>query len=141
MVLIFSEPGSLKRKLSLIHYYLINCGVDIFRTRIVKEKAVPLIDHYLINCGVDIFRTRIVKEKAVPLIDHYLFEEHEMIQRAAVECLCNLVMNEQVRYSRINVQVHNLYIHYIIYLMKLSTHLVTLCRVFVQPCPERTGEI
>ncbi|XP_041361777.1 protein unc-45 homolog B-like [Gigantopelta aegis] len=44
----------------------------------------------------DSVRTRIVKEKAVSLIDHYLFEEHEMIRRAAAECMCNLVMNEQV---------------------------------------------
>jgi len=29
-------------------------------------------------------------------IEHYCFEEHEEIRRAAVECLCNMVVNEEV---------------------------------------------
>jgi len=30
-------------------------------------------------------------------IEHYCFEEHEEIRRAAVECLCNMVVDEEVR--------------------------------------------
>ena len=29
-------------------------------------------------------------------IEHYCFEEHEEIRRAAVECLCNMLVNEEV---------------------------------------------
>ena len=29
-------------------------------------------------------------------IEHYCFEEHEEIRRAAVECLCNMAVNEEV---------------------------------------------
>ena len=43
-----------------------------------------------------IYRKRIVSEKGVPNIEHYLYEEHEMLQRAATECMCNMVMNEAV---------------------------------------------
>jgi len=32
----------------------------------------------------------------VSQIEHYCFEEHEEIRRAAVECLCNMVVNEEV---------------------------------------------
>ena len=41
-------------------------------------------------------RTRILKEKGMSQIEHYCFEEHEEIRRAAVECLCNMVVNEEV---------------------------------------------
>ncbi|XP_070534226.1 protein unc-45 homolog B-like [Ptychodera flava] len=41
-------------------------------------------------------RKRIFKEKGVPAVEHYLYEEHEMIQRAAAECVCNLVMSEEI---------------------------------------------
>lgn len=36
-------------------------------------------------------------EKGVPSIEYYMYEQHEMIQRAAIECMCNMVMNEKVR--------------------------------------------
>ena len=41
-------------------------------------------------------RRRIVKEKGVSQIEHYTFEEHEQLRRAAIECLCNMAMNEDV---------------------------------------------
>ncbi|XP_077989657.1 protein unc-45 homolog B-like isoform X2 [Glandiceps talaboti] len=43
----------------------------------------------------DSVRTRILKEKGLPSIENYLFEDHDMIRRAAAECVCNMVMNEQ----------------------------------------------
>jgi len=42
------------------------------------------------------FRTRIVKEKGITQIEHYCFEEHEEVRRAAVECMCNMVVDEEV---------------------------------------------
>ncbi|BFZ11471.1 hypothetical protein BsWGS_14510 [Bradybaena similaris] len=42
-------------------------------------------------------RTRILAEKGLPSIEHYLFEEHDMLRRAATECMCNMVMSEQVQ--------------------------------------------
>jgi hypothetical protein len=39
----------------------------------------------------------VVSEKGVGLVEHWSYEEHEMIRRAAVECMCNLVMNDDVR--------------------------------------------
>lgn len=41
-------------------------------------------------------RQRIISEKGVPKVEYYMFEEHDLIQRAAFECMCNLVMNETV---------------------------------------------
>jgi hypothetical protein len=31
------------------------------------------------------------------MIEGFVFEEHEMIRRAATECLCNLAMSKEVR--------------------------------------------
>uniref|UniRef100_A0A4X1U8X8 Unc-45 myosin chaperone A n=1 Tax=Sus scrofa TaxID=9823 RepID=A0A4X1U8X8_PIG len=42
-------------------------------------------------------RQKILKEKAVPMIEGYMFEEHEMIRRAATECMCNLAMSKEVQ--------------------------------------------
>uniref|UniRef100_A0A8D2AY38 Protein unc-45 homolog A n=1 Tax=Sciurus vulgaris TaxID=55149 RepID=A0A8D2AY38_SCIVU len=42
-------------------------------------------------------RQKILKEKAVPMIEGYMFEEHEMIRRAATECICNLAMSKEVQ--------------------------------------------
>ncbi|KAL0619784.1 Protein unc-45-like protein A [Plecturocebus cupreus] len=42
-------------------------------------------------------RQKILKEKAVPMVEGYMFEEHEMIRRAATECMCNLAMSKEVR--------------------------------------------
>ncbi|KAB7504636.1 Protein unc-45-like protein B [Armadillidium nasatum] len=35
-------------------------------------------------------RQRIIKEKGLPLIEHYLFEEHDLIRRAAFQCMANM---------------------------------------------------
>ncbi|KAM8974607.1 protein unc-45 homolog A [Pelodytes ibericus] len=42
-------------------------------------------------------RSKIIKEKAVPMVEGYMFEEHEMIRRAATECMCNMVMSKEVQ--------------------------------------------
>ena len=44
----------------------------------------------------DEVRKRIVKEKGVQAIENLMFEEHEMIRRAATECMCNMVICEDV---------------------------------------------
>ena len=38
---------------------------------------------------------RIIKEKGVPSIESYMYEEHEMLRRAATQCICNLVCTEE----------------------------------------------
>ncbi|KAL7631535.1 UNVERIFIED_CONTAM: hypothetical protein RMT77_018159 [Armadillidium vulgare] len=35
-------------------------------------------------------RQRIIKEKGLPLIEHYLFEDHDLIRRAAFQCMANM---------------------------------------------------
>ncbi|CAH2274175.1 unc-45 homolog A [Pelobates cultripes] len=42
-------------------------------------------------------RSKIIKEKAVPMIEGYMFEEHELIRRAATECMCNMAMSKEVQ--------------------------------------------
>ncbi len=42
-------------------------------------------------------RKRILKEGGFSHIEQYLFEEHPMLRRAATECVCNLVVQEEVR--------------------------------------------
>ncbi|XP_011555824.2 protein unc-45 homolog B [Plutella xylostella] len=41
-------------------------------------------------------RNRIMKEGGLSKIEHYLYEDHLMLQRAAVQCICNLVQSEDV---------------------------------------------
>ncbi|XP_062520581.1 protein unc-45 homolog B-like [Corticium candelabrum] len=41
-------------------------------------------------------RNRIVKEKGIQYIESLQFEDHELLRRAATECMCNMVMNEEV---------------------------------------------
>ena len=42
-------------------------------------------------------RKRILKEDGFSHIEQYMFEEHPMLRRAATECMCNLVAQEEVR--------------------------------------------
>ncbi|MCL4129369.1 UNVERIFIED_CONTAM: hypothetical protein GTU68_051254 [Idotea baltica] len=35
-------------------------------------------------------RQRIIKEKGVPKIEHYMFEDHELLRRAAFQCMANM---------------------------------------------------
>jgi len=44
-------------------------------------------------------RVRIVKEKGLRTIEYLMFSEHEMIQRAATEAMCNLMVTEEVTCS------------------------------------------
>ena len=41
-------------------------------------------------------RRHIVKEKGFPLIESLMFDDHDMVKRAATECVCNMVMCEEV---------------------------------------------
>lgn len=45
----------------------------------------------------DSVRKRIISENGFNDIEHYMFEDHEMIRRAATECMCNLVMCEDAK--------------------------------------------
>lgn len=44
----------------------------------------------------DTTRNRILKEGGLSKIEHYLYEDHMMLQRAATQCICNLVQSEEV---------------------------------------------
>ena len=37
-----------------------------------------------------------MKEKGFPLIESLMFEDHDMIRRAATECMCNMVLCDEV---------------------------------------------
>lgn len=39
----------------------------------------------------------IFKEKALPDIENYMFENHDQLRQAATECMCNMVVNKEVR--------------------------------------------
>ncbi|CAF3735363.1 unnamed protein product [Adineta steineri] len=41
-------------------------------------------------------RKRILKEDGFVNIEHYMYDEHKMLRRAATECMCNLVVQEEV---------------------------------------------
>lgn len=41
-------------------------------------------------------RKHIYRERGIPDIESLLFEDHEMIRRAAAECMCNLVYCDEV---------------------------------------------
>ncbi|CAG9559298.1 unnamed protein product [Danaus chrysippus] len=41
-------------------------------------------------------RNRILKEGGLSKIEHYLFEDHMMLQRAATQCVCNMLQSEEV---------------------------------------------
>ncbi|XP_036271440.1 protein unc-45 homolog A isoform X2 [Pipistrellus kuhlii] len=80
----------------------------------VYEVVRPLVSLLHLNCsGLQNFealmaltnlagiserlRQKILKEKAVPMIEGYMFEDHELIRRAATECMCNLAMSKEVQ--------------------------------------------
>uniref|UniRef100_A0A3P8W5A8 Unc-45 myosin chaperone A n=1 Tax=Cynoglossus semilaevis TaxID=244447 RepID=A0A3P8W5A8_CYNSE len=42
-------------------------------------------------------RQKIIKEKAVPKIEGYMFEEHDLVRASATECMCNLVLSQEVQ--------------------------------------------
>lgn len=41
-------------------------------------------------------RNRILKEGGLSKIEHYLYEDHEMLLRAATQCICNLLQSDEV---------------------------------------------
>ncbi|XP_022112505.2 protein unc-45 homolog B [Pieris rapae] len=41
-------------------------------------------------------RNRILKEGGLSKIENYMYEDHVMLQRAATQCICNLVQSEEV---------------------------------------------
>lgn len=43
-------------------------------------------------------------EKGLSSIEHYMTEDHEMLKRAATECMCNMVMNEEVSQACIRLE-------------------------------------
>lgn len=45
-------------------------------------------------------RQKIFKEKALPDIENYMFENHDQLRQAATECMCNMVLNKEVRRLR-----------------------------------------
>ena len=47
-------------------------------------------------CQFYVCRKRVVSEKGVTEIEQYMIDDHEMLKRAATECMCNLVLNEEV---------------------------------------------
>ncbi|XP_055256970.1 protein unc-45 homolog B [Moschus berezovskii] len=45
----------------------------------------------------DKLRKKIFKEKALPDIENYMFENHDQLRQAATECMCNLVVSQEVQ--------------------------------------------
>ena len=45
---------------------------------------------------IALFRKRILSDQGLHSIERCMFEEHEMIRRAATECMCNMMMSEKV---------------------------------------------
>ena len=45
-----------------------------------------------------------MKEKGFPLIESLMFDEHDLVKRAATECMCNMVLCEEVKccHSHVN---------------------------------------
>ena len=41
-------------------------------------------------------RQRIIKEKGLPLIENYMFEHHDMIRRAAIQCMANMCCSPDI---------------------------------------------
>lgn len=60
----------------------------------------------------DSTRNRILKEGGLPKIEHYMYEDHQMLVRAATQCICNLVQSEDVikTYEANNDKAKYLYI-------------------------------
>ena len=56
------------------------------------------------RCYCSVCRQRVVSEKGVSDIELYMTEEHEMLRRAATECMCNLVLNSEVSIGNIPQQ-------------------------------------
>lgn len=71
--------------------------LDVDRTGLQNFEALMALTN--LASISDSVRQRIVSEKGVPKIEYYMFEDHDLIQRAAFECMCNLVMNESVAKS------------------------------------------
>ena len=46
--------------------------------------------------GFDAPRKRIVQEKGLSRIEHYMYEDHELLKRAAVQLMNNMVFSEEV---------------------------------------------
>ena len=52
---------------------------------------------FFIRFSVCDLRRHIVKEQGFSLIESLMFDEHDLVKRAATECMCNMVLCEEVR--------------------------------------------
>ncbi|GAB1600206.1 protein unc-45 homolog B-like [Argonauta hians] len=69
--------------------------LDIKHTGIQNFEALMALTN-LASVGESV-RKRILSENGFPQIEHYLYEDHDMIRRAATECVCNMVMSDDVK--------------------------------------------
>lgn len=65
-----------------------NTGLQNFESLLALTNLASLDDYH---------RRRIVTEQGLSQIEYYMFEEHEMLRRAATECISNLVVLDEVR--------------------------------------------
>lgn len=61
---------------------------------ITAEDSVAFLPH------LSHLRQKIFKERALPDIENYMFENHDQLRQAATECMCNMVVNKEVRRAR-----------------------------------------
>ncbi|CAF3667449.1 unnamed protein product [Rotaria sp. Silwood1] len=74
--------------------------LKIEHTALENFEALMALNN-LASIGASV-RKRILKEDGFSNIKQYLFEEHPMLRRAAVERMCNLVVQEEVNQLIIN---------------------------------------
>lgn len=53
------------------------------------------------------FRKRILKEGGFTNIEQYMYEDHQMLRRAATECICNMVVQDDVSHTLTNLLLLN----------------------------------
>ncbi|XP_006867201.1 PREDICTED: protein unc-45 homolog A [Chrysochloris asiatica] len=109
-----TDVGQIKAAQALAKLTITSNPEMTFPGERIYEVVRPLVSLLHLNCsGLQNFealmaltnlaginerlRQKILKEKAVPMIEGYMFEEHEMIRRAATECMCNLAMCKEVQ--------------------------------------------
>lgn len=42
------------------------------------------------------FRNRMISEQGISKIESYMYEDHEMLKRAATQCIVNLLLSDEV---------------------------------------------
>ncbi|CAF1188935.1 unnamed protein product [Rotaria sordida] len=85
----------MKNMASLLSFGSVRAPIGMIKVTQENFEALMSLTN-LISIGENV-RKRILKEEEFSNIEQHIFEEHPMLRRTTIECMCNLVVQKEVK--------------------------------------------